>query len=86
MLTDKRLAYISHNDIFGGWQVEWSYTWPELKHPPSVVPKGVAITFSDKKRKLSLLSSSDSGKIILVADPAKKEDICAKIESLRGNA
>lgn len=21
LLTDKRLAYITHNDIFGGWQV-----------------------------------------------------------------
>lgn len=21
MLTDKRLAYMTHNDIFGGWQV-----------------------------------------------------------------
>jgi vacuolar protein sorting-associated protein 13A/C len=86
MLTDKRLAFICHNEIFGGWQVEWSYTWQELKSPPSVVPKGVAITIVDRKRKLGLLGSSEGGKIILVGDPEKREEICARIESLRGNA
>lgn len=87
LLTDKRLAFVSHNDIFGGWQVDWSYTWQEIKHPPSVVPKGVAITITDnKKKKLGLFGSSDNGKIILVSDPLRKEEICSKIESLRGNA
>lgn len=86
LLTDKRLAFISHNDIFGGWQVEWTYTWQEIKNPPSVLPKGVAITISDRKKKLGLLGHSDNGKIILVGDPQKKEEICMKIESLRGNA
>ncbi|XP_044259687.1 vacuolar protein sorting-associated protein 13 isoform X2 [Tribolium madens] len=85
LLTDKRLAFISHNDIFGGWQVEWSYTWQEIRNPPSVVPKGVAIPTSDKKKKLGLLGHSDNGKIILIGDPQKKEEICAKIESLRSH-
>ncbi|RZB70333.1 DUF1162 domain containing protein [Asbolus verrucosus] len=87
LLTDKRLAFITHNDIFGGWQVDWAYTWHEIKQPARVVPKGVAITTSDsRKKKLNLFGSSDSGKIILIPDPEKREEICAKIESLRGEA
>lgn len=84
LLTDKRLAFVTHSDIFGGWQVDWSYTWQELKQPPSVVPKGVAIPLSDKKKKLNFFATSDSGKIILISDPGKREEICARIESLRG--
>lgn len=64
-------------------QIEWSYTWNELPEPPKVVPKGVLITTSEKKKKL--FSSSDTTKTLLIGDPAIKEEICLKIESLRGN-
>ncbi|XP_050293110.1 intermembrane lipid transfer protein Vps13 isoform X2 [Anthonomus grandis grandis] len=81
LLTDKRMAYITHNDIFGGWQIEWSYTWQELVNPAKVVPKGVLITTNDKKKKL--FGSNDNTKIVLIGDPAVKEELCAKIEELR---
>ncbi|XP_018574731.1 vacuolar protein sorting-associated protein 13 isoform X2 [Anoplophora glabripennis] len=83
LLTDKRIAYICHNDIFGGWQIEWAYTWDELPQAPKVVPKGVLITTSEKKKRL--FGSSDATKTLLIGDPAEKEEICLKIESLRGN-
>ncbi|KRT85331.1 hypothetical protein AMK59_1583, partial [Oryctes borbonicus] len=41
LITDKRVAYITHNDLFGGWQVNWSYTWQEIVVPPKIVPKGI---------------------------------------------
>ncbi|KAF7282566.1 hypothetical protein GWI33_002356 [Rhynchophorus ferrugineus] len=82
LLTDKRLAYIEHNDLFGGWQIDWSYTWQEIPHQTKVVPKGVCITTSDGKKK-KLFGSSDSTKIILIGDPQVREDLCSRIESLR---
>lgn len=82
LLTDKRMAYITHNDLFGGWQVDWSYTWQELKQPARVVPKGVSISTADTKKK-KLFGSNDTIKTILISNPATKEELCAKIEGLR---
>lgn len=84
LLTDKRLAYIIHNDIFGGWQIEWSYTWQELQHPPRVVTKGISIPTGEIRKK-KLFGSSESTKTILIGDPILKEQLCLKIESLRGS-
>ncbi|KAF5289221.1 hypothetical protein FQR65_LT00109 [Abscondita terminalis] len=81
MLTDKRLIYVTHNDMFGGWQTEWSYTWQEIKPPPTIVAKGVQIsTMESKKKKLGIFGSSDNGKVIVVGSPALREEICNKIE------
>lgn len=62
--------------------MEWSYTWDEIVKPPQVVPKGIVISTSEKKKKL--FGSSDMTKTVLINDPKAKEEICAKIESLRG--
>ncbi|KAF5306759.1 hypothetical protein FQA39_LY01517 [Lamprigera yunnana] len=81
LLTDKRLAYVTHNDLFGGWQVDWSYTWQEIKPPATIVAKGVAInTVEQKKKRLGIFGSSDHGKIIVVGEQSIREDICTKIE------
>lgn len=87
VLTDKRMAYITHNELFGSWQIDWSYTWTEIKQPATVSPKGVTVTISEgKKKKLGLFGSSDAGKTILIADPQLRNDLCTKIEELRRNA
>lgn len=39
-----------------------------------------------KKKKLGIFGSSDSGKIVLIADPKLREELCCKIEELRRNA
>ncbi|KAL3279818.1 hypothetical protein HHI36_017325 [Cryptolaemus montrouzieri] len=85
LLTDQRLAYVVHNEIFGGWQVDWGFTWQELTHPARVVPKGIMIPGTEKKKKLGMFGSSDNGKVILIENPALREIICRKIESLRGS-
>ncbi|ENN76402.1 hypothetical protein YQE_07063, partial [Dendroctonus ponderosae] len=82
LLTDQRIAYVEHNDVFGGWQIDWSYTWQDLKHPAKVVPKGVVITTDGKKK--SMFGSSSTVKTILIGDAAVKEELCRKIEELRG--
>ncbi|XP_057669487.1 intermembrane lipid transfer protein Vps13 isoform X2 [Diorhabda carinulata] len=81
LLTDRRVAYITHNDIFGGWQIDWSYTWEEVTMPAKVTPKGILIATSEKKKKL--FGSNSNSKIILVSSSQTREEICEKIESLR---
>nr|XP_022907818.1 vacuolar protein sorting-associated protein 13-like isoform X1 [Onthophagus taurus] len=79
MLTDQRLLYIVHSDIFGIWQAEWSYTWDEISMPPKVVPKGVLVMAADPKKKKTFFAHADHGKTILIADPNVSERICSKI-------
>ncbi|CAH1965913.1 unnamed protein product [Acanthoscelides obtectus] len=81
LLSDRRLAYIVKNDLFGGWQVEWSYTWDEIPEPAKVVTKGVLIATSKEKKKL--FGTNGSSKLILLNNPEQKEDLCVKIESMR---
>lgn len=83
LLTDKRLAYVVHNDIFGGWQMEWSYTWKEI-HECKVVDKGIQVTTEQPKKKvLGLFGSGETGKIIIIPDPSQREVIRERMVTLR---
>ncbi|GLH16637.1 Vacuolar protein sorting-associated protein 13A [Gryllus bimaculatus] len=75
LLTDKRIMYVVHNDVFGGWQVDWEYTWESLAAPPAVVEKGIFITTKEPRKKvLGIFGSADKGgKIILVNDVDQRE-------------
>nr|CAD7395131.1 unnamed protein product [Timema poppensis] len=73
MLTDKRVMYIVHNDIFGGWQVDWDYTWDSMTSPPRIMERGIFLSTGENKKKvLGLFGSSEQGKLILVKDPEVK--------------
>lgn len=83
LLTDKRIAYLERCDLFGGWKVDWSYTWQEIDPPPVMVDKGVQISIKDtqKKRKLGgLFSNTDSLKIFLIPDLQTKQLLYSKIQ------
>ncbi|XP_074114843.1 vacuolar protein sorting 13C isoform X2 [Cotesia typhae] len=76
LMTDKRIAYIEHSDLFGGWKLEWGYTWQEITEP-RIIDKGVQISVKEaRKKKLGGLFGSDAaGKIILISDLAVKHQI-----------
>ncbi|XP_024872139.1 vacuolar protein sorting-associated protein 13 isoform X2 [Temnothorax curvispinosus] len=83
LLTDKRLAYLEHSDLFGGWRVDWSYTWNEFSDPARIVEKGVQIFTKDatKRKKLGgLFGSADQSKILLITDHNIKQLLCGKIQ------
>ncbi|XP_063230011.1 intermembrane lipid transfer protein Vps13 isoform X2 [Bacillus rossius redtenbacheri] len=85
MLTNKRVMYIIHNDIFGNWQVEWGVTWDSMETPPRIVDRGVFIpTGEPKKKVLGLFGSSDTGKVVLIKDPEVRVDLVEKMEQLIG--
>ncbi|XP_077266001.1 vacuolar protein sorting 13C isoform X2 [Temnothorax americanus] len=83
LLTDKRLSYLEHSDLFGGWRVDWSHTWNEFSEPARVVEKGVQIFTKDatKRKKLGgLFGSADQSKILLITDHNIKQLLCGKIQ------
>ncbi|XP_069674534.1 intermembrane lipid transfer protein Vps13 isoform X2 [Periplaneta americana] len=83
MLTDKRVMYIVHNDIFGGWQVDWDYTWDSLSAPPRIVEKGIFISTGEHKKKvLGLFGHGESGKVILIQGQEQKEWLVNKMMEL----
>lgn len=76
LMTDKRIVYLEHSDLFGGWKVDWAYTWNELAGPAEVVTQGVQICIKDtyKKRKLGgIFGSSELIKILLITEPNLKQ-------------
>ncbi|XP_076183155.1 vacuolar protein sorting 13C isoform X2 [Ptiloglossa arizonensis] len=83
LLTDKRMAYIEHSDLFGGWRVDWTYTWQEFSELPKLVDRGVQIFIKDnsKKKKLgNLFGSADQSKIILISDYSTRQLLCNKMK------
>ncbi|XP_020292498.1 vacuolar protein sorting-associated protein 13C isoform X2 [Pseudomyrmex gracilis] len=83
LLTDKRLSYLEHNDLFGGWRVDWTYTWNEFSGSPKIVDRGVQIFMKDTSRKKKLgglFGSADQSKIILIIDHNIKELLCSKLQ------
>ncbi|KAG7211251.1 hypothetical protein KM043_010561 [Ampulex compressa] len=83
LLTDKRIAYLEHSDLFGGWKVDWTHTWQELSNPPRIVDKGVQILLKDsnKKKKFgSMFSSAEHSKVVLILDHSVKQILCSKIQ------
>ncbi|XP_076249315.1 vacuolar protein sorting 13C isoform X2 [Calliopsis andreniformis] len=83
LLTDKRIAYLEHSDLFGGWRVDWTYTWQDISDSPKIIDKGVHIFIKDSSRRKklgNLFGSADQSKIILISDHNTKETLCNKIQ------
>ncbi|CAL1678436.1 unnamed protein product [Lasius platythorax] len=83
LLTDKRLSYLEHSDLFGGWRVDWTHTWNEFSESPKIVERGLQIFLKDasKRRKLGgLFGSADQSKILLITDHNIKQLLCSKIQ------
>ena len=43
--TFRRVLVTSKNEVFGNWEVDWQYTWAELKQAPSLKEKAIRIDF-----------------------------------------
>ncbi|XP_051160676.1 intermembrane lipid transfer protein Vps13 isoform X3 [Leptopilina boulardi] len=88
LLTDKRILYLERNDIFGGWKVDWSYTWQEISELTSIAERGVQLCIKDtKKKKLGkLFGNGDHIKLLLIPDYQLRQVLCSKIhEQIRQN-
>ncbi|XP_039749833.1 vacuolar protein sorting-associated protein 13 isoform X2 [Pararge aegeria] len=81
MCTDKRLLYLEKNNVFGGWQIVWTYLWSEIPDVPTAVAKGVYIPTA-KRKVLGMFPSSGSGKVIFLYDEQQKKFLLAQCERL----
>ncbi|XP_065344717.1 intermembrane lipid transfer protein Vps13 isoform X2 [Cloeon dipterum] len=74
--TDNRIMFISKNDIFGQWQVDWNHPWSELSGPPKEDPSGIIIPTSEPQRRvLGLFRSSESGRTVIIQDNQLKKEL-----------
>ncbi|KAJ8727553.1 hypothetical protein PYW07_001672 [Mythimna separata] len=81
MCTDKRILYIEKNNVFGGWQILWTYLWTELPEVPTAVNKGVYVPTA-KRKVLGMFPSSGSGKVIFLYDEQQKKYLLAQCQRL----
>ncbi|CAG9136694.1 unnamed protein product [Plutella xylostella] len=72
LCTDKRILYLEKNNVFGGWQIVWTYLWPEIPELPTAVNKGVYIPTA-KKKVLGMFPSTGTGKVIFLYDEQQKK-------------
>ena len=76
LLSDHRIMYCVKNDIFGGWQVDWTYRWPEISSI-KITERGVEIVIGEKTKKVfGMFGSSEKlKKVILIQQRAKRENL-----------
>ncbi|CAN7983358.1 unnamed protein product [Ixodes hexagonus] len=79
LVTNRRLMFIMRGDVFGQWNTEWSYSWDEVKEPPTLTDKGIKILLKEPKKK-ALFGTKETGKIIHIKDPAQAKHLAQKIE------
>lgn len=72
--------YCVKNDLFGGWTVEWTYRWNEIKNVVST-ERGVDIILAGKesKKMFTLFSTGDSLKKILLLPNKQKRNWLAQL-------
>lgn len=79
LVTNRRLMFIIKGEVFGQWNTEWSYSWDEVKEPPTLMDKGIKILLKEPKKK-ALFGNKETGKIIHIMDPAQAKYLVQKIE------
>lgn len=80
VVTDQRVLVIKKNEVFGNWEVEWEYTYAELKQPPLLKEKSIRIDFKKREKKLLGLAGSSGGKMIQFLDHPTAEWLCEKAD------
>ncbi|XP_039291061.1 vacuolar protein sorting-associated protein 13 [Nilaparvata lugens] len=79
LLTDKRILYVTHSDMFGGFQAEWTHTWGELSEPPKLADTGIILVLQDAKKKL--FRSSNSKKMLVIPEEDRRKAVFAKMNN-----
>lgn len=79
LVTNRRLMFVLKGDVFGQWNAEWTYSWDEVKEPPTVTSQGIKILLKEPKKK-ALFGSKETGKIIHIKDMDVAKFIAQKIE------
>ncbi|KAL3213467.1 hypothetical protein MRX96_035359 [Rhipicephalus microplus] len=79
LVTNRRVMFVLKGDVFGQWNAEWTYSWEEVKEPPTVTSQGIKILLKEPKKK-ALFGSKETGKIVHIKDMEVAKFIAQKIE------
>ncbi|KAF6206535.1 hypothetical protein GE061_017769 [Apolygus lucorum] len=86
LITDKRIGYICVNEIFGGFQMDWSHTWNELEGAATVVTNGIKLPIGKKRGMRAVFQSSPHAKILLIDSHETRKQIVELISDLTEEA
>ncbi|XP_046391664.1 vacuolar protein sorting-associated protein 13 [Ischnura elegans] len=81
LLTDQRVLFLRHNDVFGHWQPDWGQTWSDMVEPPQSIDAGILIA-TPRRKVLGLFGGGEHGRVLNVRDDRLKEVILKKMEDL----
>lgn len=86
LLTDNRVIYAVKNELFGGWQSDWSYKWNEIAQF-DINDYGVIIHIhsNGSKSKLGKIFSSGHNlkKLIHIRQNARRENLLELMRDLK---
>lgn len=90
LLTNKRLLYLTYNNVMGSWSVDWEFEFLAITGPPIVERDGnrwyLTILPKDERKKVLGLFGGSSGKKIFLPEGSNKESaqfMARVIEDLR---
>lgn len=89
LLTNRRLLYLTPNDLFGGVQIEWEHPWSEFSARPQATQEGILIKIKTKKKSGlgGLFGSSGTDKLLLIRNEEDRDVVlrhmreCVNVET-----
>ncbi|KAG8230078.1 hypothetical protein J437_LFUL009197 [Ladona fulva] len=85
LLTDKRVIFLHHNDVFGQWQAAWEQTWVEMVESPRSTDGGIFL-MTPRKKVLGLFGGGEHGRTLNIPDGQMKTMILQTMQELYRNA
>lgn len=87
LLSDHRILYLIKNDLFGGWQLEWTNRWIEIS-TIRATDRGVEILLKSGKeggnKKFSLFGSSEAlKKLLLIPQKERRNQLALIMDNLK---
>lgn len=90
LLTNKRLLYLTYNNVMGSWSVDWEFEFQAITGPPIVERDGnrwyLTILPKDERKKVLGLFGGQTGKKIFLPEGSTKDSaqfMARVIEDLR---
>ncbi|XP_055686925.1 intermembrane lipid transfer protein Vps13 isoform X2 [Lutzomyia longipalpis] len=85
VVSDQRVLYCIRNDLFGGWQIEWTHRWEEIA-AVQVTPQGVEIRLVREQKKGfgGLFGNSEAQrKVLIIPRQARREQLVTIMKDIK---
>ncbi|XP_037949404.1 vacuolar protein sorting-associated protein 13 [Teleopsis dalmanni] len=84
IISNHRVIYITKNDLFGHWVVNWQHLWPEIEKI-TASDRGVELVMKrDNKKVMGIFGRSDKqNRLLIKIPPNRREKLVEIMESQR---